>query len=584
LQVLLWFLGAGALVAAMLVLGLAAAAVVHRDGMSPGEDLMVALGAGIAVPALATVVQLPLSLAYTTASPPLMAFLLLVSFSILWRRRQWVASLVGDEQVRIVAFSAGTLLTLGLAVGALPWDKPSDGAAGTVASFHVPNMPGDALLQYRTAQIVQNRMDISRTDYYVHYWYISDRTPLVGLVTTFMESSAGIHLPTATLDSFNAPFTPIDPYGYWMYRIISMFTNSLVVASAVIAAWALLGSRAAKLGSVLILLSPYIFLDILFHWPKLLVGFFIVGYWFWSYVRVRPVLAGVFAGAAVMSHPVGILFVPGMFLFMLVRRQWRQIVMTAAAAGIVTFPWFFWTGVIYHHMSRLFTYPIGYALNNVTTPWPEIKSDAIAFLNRGPISILHDRWVCLRNTFTAWPLPLDVMTAHGLRAAAFPLYEVYRTSFPGIFGAGLAVFGFGTWKRIFTQTFWAATLGVSTLCVFLFWGFTPRALAQEAFQPGAGLWICLAAALLLAMPSWLIRAVVIISVVEWFPFTYFLVVKTPSPASWHLSELVLVALTFGLVLAVGAVGWGLASGVPRVPPEVKEPEQFLPEPAVAPAV
>ena len=584
MQTVLWFLGAGALVAVMLTLGLAVSALIHREGMSPGEDLMVAFAGAIGVPAIATIVQLPLSLPYTTVSPALMVLLLSASAVILWRRRSWLISLVGDEQVRVIAASVGALLVMGLAVGALPWDRPSVGSAGTVASFHVPNMPGDALLQYRTAQILQNRMDISRTDFYVHYWYISDRTPLVGLVTTFMESAAGISLPTATLDSFNAPFQPVDPYGYWLYRIISMLTNAMVVASATLLAWALLGSRAAKLGAVLVLLSPYVFINIMFHWPKLLVGFFIVGYWFWSYVRVRPVLAGVFAAAAVLSHPVGALFVPGMFLYMLLARRWRQIVATAAAAGVVAFPWFFWTGVIYHHTSRMLTYPIGFALSNPANPWPEIKSDLNAFFGRGLGSILYDRWVCVRDTFTTWPIPSELLDARSLRALGTPVYEIFRTSFPGIFGAGLAAFGFATWRRIATQAFWAATLGASTVCAFLFWGFTPRALAQEMFQPSAALWICLAATLLIALPSWVARAVVVVSVAEWIPFTYGLLLKTPKPTTWRVSELGLVALSVVVVLGVGLAGWNLMAERPGAPPELEAlPPTIEPEPGVVPA-
>jgi hypothetical protein len=585
LQIVLWFLGAGALVAVMMTLGLAAAAIIHRQSMSPGEDLMVALAGGIAVPALATAIQLPFSFRFIDVSPPLMLVLLALSAVILWRRRTWLAGLARDEQVRLVAVAIGGLVVLGLAVGALPWDRPADLNAGTVASTHVLNMPGDSVLQYRTAQILQNRLDIATTNYYVNYWYLSDRTPLVGLVTTFVESAARISLPTATLDSLNAPFQPVDPYGYWLYRLISIFTNGMVVASATIAAWALLGSRAAKLGIILTLLSPYVFINIMFHWPKLLVGFFIVGYWFWSYVRIRPVLAGTFASAAVLSHPIGALFVPGMLLLIAFKRQWAQLFITAAAGLVVALPWFFWAGVIYHHMSRMATYPIGYALNNPTNPWPEIKSDLRAFVNRGPASIAYDRWVCVRDTFTTWPIPQQLITATRLRALGTPVYEIFRTSFPGMFGAGLAAFGYATWRRVVTEPFWAATLGASTVCAFLFWGFTPRALAQEMFQPGVGLWIGLACALLLALPRWVARAVVVVSAVEWIPFTYVLLLKTPGPGSWHLGGLMLVLLSLVVVGAIGVVGWNMAAERPGAPPVVEQKKEMVPpsEPTPVPA-
>jgi hypothetical protein len=558
LQTLIWFLAGGALVLVLLTIGLAVSALLHRNDMSPGEDFMMALGGGIAATALAAVAQLPLPLAFTVVSPFLMVLLLAASAAILWMRRAWLLKLAADSQVRLMAAGVGVLFAMGLTVAALPWDKAGVGSGGTVASFHVPDMPGDTLLQYRTAQILQNRMPIETTPFYVNYWYISDRTPLVGLVTTFVTSSAGIALPTASLDTFNAAFQVIDPYGYWLYREISMLTNAMVVASAALLAWELLGVRAAKLGVVFILLSPFVFIGILFHWPKLLAGFFVAGFYFWSHVRRRPVWAGTFAAGAVLSHPVGALFLPGMFIYLLVARHWRQLLISGSVAALVVSPWFFWTSLFYHHASRMLTYPIGYALADPTNPGPEIRADLQAFIHRPLSSILGDRWVTIRDTFTTWPYLIQVIAARHLKELAVPLYEILRTTFPGMFGAGLAVFGYLSWKRIVTQPFWAATLGASTICLVLFWGIAPRAMTEEGFQPGVGLWICIAAALLAGLPAWVIRAAVAINVVEWLVFVYLMVDHTPSLGAWRVTWALLVALSLLLVVAIGAIGWRLA--------------------------
>ncbi len=338
-----------------------------------------------------------------------------------------------------------------------------------------------------------------------------------------------------------------------------MLTNAMVVASAALAAWELLGARVARLGAIFVILSPYVLINIVFHWPKLLAGFFVVGFWFWSYMRRRPVLAGIFAAGAVLSHPVGALFLPGMFLYLLVTRHWRQLIISAAAAAATAFPWFFWTSVVYHHTSRMLTYPIGFALADPTNPGPEIKADLQTFLHRPISSILGDRWVTIRNTFTTWPFPEGVVRARSLKDAGDTIYEIFRTTFPGIFGAGLAVFGYATLKRIVTQPFWAATLGASTVCIFLFWGFDARAIGQEAFQPAAGLWICLAAAILAPMPAWLIRAAIAVNAAVWVVFTYGLLVKTPSPTTWHLSWALAFLLSLVLVGGVTLLGWNVAA-------------------------
>jgi hypothetical protein len=554
MQTLLWFLAAGALALTLMGIGLAVAALVHREGMSPGEDLMVAFGGGIGVTALAAVAQLPLPFGYTAVSPPLMIVLLAGSAAVLWRRRQWLRTLPGDTQVQLMSAALLGLFAIGLVVGALPWDKSSVSGAGAVWSVHVPNMPGDALLQYRTAQVLQNRLPIQTTPFYINYWYISDRTPLVGLMTTFVTASAGIRLP-AMLETLAAPYQLVDPYGFWLYRQISMFTNAMVVASAILVAWQLLGARAAKLGAVFLVLSPFVLINILFDWPKLLAGFFIAGFYFWSWVRRRPALAGISAAGAVLSHPVGALYLPAMFLYLLFAKRWRQVIISGATAAVVAFPWFFWTSVIYHHASRMLTYPLGYAIDDPTNPGPGIRAAWEAFIHRPPLSILNDRWELVRFAFLAWPFPREVLAATSLKGLGMPAYEFIRVTFPGIFGVGLALFGYLSWLRILTRSFWAVTLGGSTLVIVLFWGIPSDALTISAFEPMTGLWICLAASVLAKLPAWLIRGVIVVTCVEWIGFTYLLVLHTPSLATWRVTWGLEVALSMVLVAIVAAFGW-----------------------------
>jgi hypothetical protein len=309
-------------------------------------------------------------------------------------------------------------------------------------------------------------------------------------------------------------------------------------------------------------LSPFVLINILFDWPKLLAGFFIAGFYFWSYVRGRPLLAGIFAAAAVLSHPVGALYLPAMFVYLLVVKRWRQLLISGLAAAAVAFPWFFWTSVIYHHTSRLLTYPIGYAIEDPTNPGPGIRAAWQAFLHRSPLTILTARWELFRFAFLAWPFPHEFLAARSLRELGATFYEFMRLTFPGLFGVGLAVFGYLSWRRIFTQPFWAITIGGSTLVILLFWGIASDALTISAFQPMTGLWICLAAAVLAAQPRWVVRAVVAISVAEWIMFTYLLLLETPPLHAWPVSWTGLFALSLFLIAAVAAAGWTASDAKP----------------------
>jgi hypothetical protein len=262
-------------------------------------------------------------------------------------------------------------------------------------------------------------------------------------------------------------------------------------------------------------------------------------------------------------------------VLLLIRRQWRQFVETGAAAAIVVSPWFFWTSVIYHHTSRMLTYPIGFALTDPTNPWPEIKAGIVDYVHRPILSLLGDRWITIRNTLTAWTFPQAVVEAKSRRAVAIAVYEVFRTSFPGMFGAGLALFGYASWKRVLRMDFWLATLGASTLCIFLFWGFDPRAVAQEAFQPGSALWIMLAAAILCAFSTVLIRLVIVVTAIEWVAFCYTLLLKAPGLAAWRFSDAMLVFVTLAVVGIVSLAGWR-AAATPSAKPLEPLP-QLVPE-------
>ncbi|HXC76233.1 MAG TPA: hypothetical protein VNU19_04215, partial [Candidatus Acidoferrum sp.] len=492
----------------------------------------------------------------------LMIVVLAASAVVLWPRRQWLRTLPGDPQVQLMLAATGILFAIGLTLGALPWDRAVDQGFGAVWSVHVPDMPGDPLLQFRTAQILQNRLPIQTTPFYINYWYISDRTPLIGLMTTFLTAAAGISLPK-DLQTLSAPYQLVDPYGYWLYREISMLTNAMVAASAVLVAWELLGARAAKLGAVFIALSPFVLINILFQWPKLLAGFFIVGFYFWSWIKRRPVLAGIFAAGGVLSHPVAALFLPSMFIYLLVVRRWRQLIISGVTATLVALPWFFWTIVIYRHSSRLLTYPIGYAIEDPTNPGPGVKAAWQAFLRRSPWSILNDRWSLFRDAFLAWQFPHLFLAPASLKGLGTAAYEFCRLTFPGMFGVGLALFGYLSWVRVITQSFWAVTLGGSTLCVLLFWGIPSDALTISAFQPMTGLWIALAAGVLARFPGWVSRVVILITCVEWIGFAYLLILKVPPVSTWRITWALLALLSLVLVAAAAIYGWTASRDQPE---------------------
>ena len=564
MQTLIWLGAAVALAGYLLTIGLGAAALLHRADHSPAEDFLIALAAAVAIPALAALLMRPLPLSYPLWSPLIAAALLLGAVAVLVRKRQWLRTMLTDPIVRLMAGGVAAAAALALLIGALPWDwtgvignAPIVGDAGLVDSRHVPLMPGDSYLQYRTAQFVQNRLPAFETPFFGG-WFISDRTPLLGLMTTFMMSAAHIQLPVQQLSSLNQPFQLIDPFGYWLYRQLSILTNALALAPAILVAHELFGRRAARLGLVFSLLSPFILINLLFHWPKLLAGFFIVSFFYWLAVRRRPALAGAFGAGAVLSHPIGILWLPGMLAYALWRRQLSSFAISAAVIALLLAPWFVWTSVIHHHPSRMLTYPIGYVITDPTRASTETAAAWHAFTQRPLLSILDDRWVTIRDTVFSWSFFENLWRAHSPHEVRWAIFEMFRVSFAGIFGVPLLIWGFISWRRILTSGFWFAALGASTLCIVLFWGVWPRGITIEAFQPGTALWICLAAAILAGGSIRLGRIALVLSAIECLVLAYLFLVRVPPLTSWGVGSLVAVVLSLALVGLLVARGWSWA--------------------------
>src|ERR671936_1435162 len=114
MQTLIW-LGSGAAVGlALLLLGLGTAALLHRPSHSPAEDLLIALGAAVTIPALIILALLPVPVPFVAVCPFVAAGLLIASIGVLWHRRSWLLELQADSTVRLIA--AGVLLAAVMAL------------------------------------------------------------------------------------------------------------------------------------------------------------------------------------------------------------------------------------------------------------------------------------------------------------------------------------------------------------------------------------------------------------------------------------------------------------------------------------
>ena len=542
---LIWLCSAAAMVASIAALGLAVLSFLRDRLGDPGEVLIAALAIGVAIPTLISLLLLPLPVSYTKACPLIAAALLLGSAARLWWCRNWLRDLAADRAVQVMTAGIAMTAILPLLLALLPWEQVTGvTSARTVFSTHAPLFPGDSYLQYRTAQFIQNRLPLSTTTFFVD-WSLADRTPLFGFLATFVVSAVHVRLPTHGLYEIPAAyhFRLIDPYGYWIYRALSIVTNAFVVAPGYLLAHRFLGRRAATLGVAFAALSPVVLMNVIFTWPKLLAGFFIGAAFFWMLVKDRPIAAGAASAAAVLSHPLGALCLPGIFLVAVWRRRWQHLALSLGVAVVLLVPWFAWADLIYRHPARMLTIPIGHTMSANPTR-AEVVAAWHDFIRRPLWSILADRVGTVTTTFTGWTFVVEHL--HGVYGLRILAYNLLRATFIGIWGVPLTVFGYLSLRRL-VRPAWALILLVPSLCIFLFWGIQTRPIVLEAFQPLAVPWTCLAAAELLWRAPRLMPSLLVATAVQWLGFVFVLVMAVPSLSVWRIPNLFDVMLIAGLL-------------------------------------
>lgn len=134
-------------------------------------------------------------------------------------------------------------------------------------------------------------------------YLFSSRGPVAGI------ASAPVVLVTGGRPVLGVPnqhWEPFDAQGFMAFRI-AMITMS---ATALLTMWQLVrglaGKRAARLGLILGISTPFVFFELIFTWPKLLAASFILLSALWLFER-KPLRAGLSVGVGYLFHPGALL-------------------------------------------------------------------------------------------------------------------------------------------------------------------------------------------------------------------------------------------------------------------------------------
>ncbi len=279
---------------------------------------------------------------------------------------------------------------------ALPTAVPSDPSmfsipAERVETPRVPGLPSDSHLPYRTGQLVLHELGgEALRDGFHPGWWVSDRGPLPGLVFAFGAAALRVDVPPEdpiTLGSDTNVMQFMDPFGYWLYLLISAAasTASVLGVYALGARW--LGRRPALVGSVLFCLLPGVFLYSIYPRPALvfvlpaLLALVLVG-------ERRFALAGVAVASCYLAHPTGAVWgLAALALLWLSTRSVRLMLPSAlrllAPAALLALPWTLFTSQVVGGTSRMLVWPLGAKLTDPTRPLAGVADAAQGLVDRG---------------------------------------------------------------------------------------------------------------------------------------------------------------------------------------------------------
>lgn len=343
----------------------------------------------------------------------------------------------------LIAFLVMSLFSLafvGLGFSAprtyLPDPEPIAGQHYDTFNVKVLNLAqtqaNDNYIPYRQAQFYVNHNDPARDDF-IDEWGVNFfvRTPLMGAVTATYLNLFNDQPPIGFI--WNADASDPDNT-YIKFQVLAQILNALLVIPAFFILTKLFSRKVAALSILFIVPSQYFLFNAFFSWPKSLVAFFILTSWLLLLERrlFYTFIAGLVSGFAYLTHDLAVLYIGASFIFLLLNKRFRELIIFTIPAFILALPWLISASLIYKKPSNFIYYPIS------TEGIPPLgQKDKIiqTFFDTSPLKLL---WIRLENLFYLFS-PFQLFTSEGGQAAARRIWALGLYSIPGAVGLGLIV-------------------------------------------------------------------------------------------------------------------------------------------------
>jgi hypothetical protein len=290
--------------------------------------------------------------------------------------------------------------------------NPAAVSPGRVDTSRWAGMSSDNTLPYRVGQVALYKESGQLRDAFDAGWWITDRTPLVGLDFAFGVGALGIPMRSDNPDLHSDASTQMqvnDPYAYWFYNLVSELLALAVVLGAFLLArvWKR-DLRIAITGALVAALSPGFFLNAIYGWPRPAIAYFILVAAALA-LRGAALPAGTFVALGYLCHPDGAFWAPSIMALLVsapqFRRRWRRVLGRFLAAAVaVALPWQLFGSLYMHAYSRLLFWPLGAVVTNRTNFGAALHTAWHQFTMRGVAGTL---WVRVESTATSL-FPFDL--------------------------------------------------------------------------------------------------------------------------------------------------------------------------------
>jgi len=340
----------------MLIPGLAIAEFVLPSA-DPDELLVISPGVMIAIGGLLSLLD-ELPSIYSSLS--ITAATILILFFSAWRftRSDLVSKISSADKFGLYCMVAAFLLAISVVL--LPV-REGDVLFLFGQPWHtrMPFLPGDMVLPFRVTQFLANHLDLHTTPFYCCGWQIYDRPPLMGLVAAYLLGVFRINVSAVPVWAMVQQ--ELSGAGFFEFWSAGAFLDALVILSAYLLVKTLFGKGTSRFATLLLVLSPFIFWNVLYTSPKNMAAYFVLFFYYCVITRRFLPLAGVFAGLGVLSHPYVIVYVAGGVLYLIAAnhvrhslKELRKIAIMLAIFLAVVAPWGLWSYAIFHSEPSLF--------------------------------------------------------------------------------------------------------------------------------------------------------------------------------------------------------------------------------------